>query len=69
MISITQDRATSAQIRDSFRQLANGKSFITEEDMRSGQMRYDEIEYLKANMPRIAEGYDYEGYLRLTFVA
>ena len=69
MISITTDRATSTQIGESFRALANGKPFITEEDMHVGQLRPDEIEYLLSVMPPTSDGqgYDFESYLYSIF--
>jgi Ca2+-binding EF-hand superfamily protein/RNAse (barnase) inhibitor barstar len=68
--SITVDRATPAQISESFRALANGKPFITDEDLRIAHLRVDEMEYLQKTMPRTSDhqGYDFEAYLRTVFV-
>jgi Ca2+-binding EF-hand superfamily protein len=70
MVSITEDRTTPDQIRQSFRAIANGKNHITEVDMCVGQLDAEQVEHLKSVLPKFAGvegGYDYEAYLKQVF--
>jgi Ca2+-binding EF-hand superfamily protein len=51
---------------DAFSQLAGGKDYITEAQLRS-VMDKSEADYLLSKMPKTDEGYDYKAYLNETF--
>jgi Ca2+-binding EF-hand superfamily protein len=67
MVSITEDRVTLDQLRQSFKAIANGRQRVTEQEMRAGQIPADVVEYLKTVVPSNSEGYDYEAYLKNVF--
>jgi len=70
MISITEDRTTPEQLRDSFRAISKGKDHITEMDLRAGQVPPEMVEYLKSTLPPkegVADAYDFEAYLTSVF--
>ena len=70
MVSITEDRTTIDQLIKSFRDIANGKKFITEVDLLQVQIAPEQVEYLKSVMPQSAESeYDFESYLRQAFAS
>lgn len=70
MISITKDEGSPEQLKDSFNVLAGGKDFITENDMKVGQMSAEQIAFLKSVLPPkegIEGGYDYSAYVNGLF--
>lgn len=71
MVSITEDRVTPEQLRESFNEMSGGKNYITEADMRTCQVPEDQIDYLKSVIPASTEqpegGLDYEAYLEKVF--
>jgi Ca2+-binding EF-hand superfamily protein len=70
MIDITKDEGSPEQIRESFNVLAGGKDFITENDMKVGQMSAEQIAFLKSVLPPkagIEGGYDYSDYVNSHF--
>ncbi|KAG1246397.1 hypothetical protein G6F68_014656 [Rhizopus microsporus] len=71
MVSVTEDKSTPDQLRDSFRTLAGDKPFVTEMDLKMSQVPMKMIDYLKETMPKSREneqeGYDYELYVERMF--
>jgi len=70
MVSITADDTSESQIRDSFDTLAGGKDFLTEKDMRVGQLNDQQIQYLTSTLPPkagIEGGYDYRAWLNSSY--
>ena len=70
MVSVTEDRVTADQLRQSFSAICGGKKYITETEMRVGQIPPEQVEYLKQVMPFAAGhdgAYDYEAYLNKVF--
>ena len=70
MVSITEDRTTVEQLLQSYKDIARGKQFITEDDMRAVQIPIEQIEYLKSVMPHFAGspgGFDFTAYLKDVF--
>jgi len=67
MISITEDKTTPEQLREAFKVLAAGKSFVTEIELRSARLPPTIIAYLQQSMPVVDGGYDYTGYLNTVF--
>ncbi|KAG1151928.1 hypothetical protein G6F37_005001 [Rhizopus arrhizus] len=71
MVSVTEDKSTPDQLRDSFRTMAGDKPFVTEMDLKMSQVPMKMIDYLKETMPKSREneqeGYDYELYVERMF--
>ncbi|OBZ87009.1 Alpha-actinin-like protein 1 [Choanephora cucurbitarum] len=70
MVSVTEDKTTPDQLRDSFRTMAGEKPFVTELDLKMSQIPMHMIDYLKKAMPRSSdaeEGYDYEVFVEEMF--
>ncbi|CEJ04689.1 hypothetical protein RMCBS344292_18644 [Rhizopus microsporus] len=70
MVSVTEDKSTPDQIRESFRTMAGDKPYVTELDLKMSQIPMKMIDYLKRTMPNSednAEGYDYELYIEQMF--
>jgi hypothetical protein len=70
MVSITEDKTTPEQLRQSFLVIAGNKKYVTETDMRVGQLTAEQVQYLKTVLPPkegVEGGYDYESYLKSAF--
>ncbi|KAL6046374.1 Alpha-actinin, sarcomeric [Balamuthia mandrillaris] len=70
MVSITEDRASADQLRDSLDIIAGGKDFITESDLRTAQLSSAQVEYLTSVLPRyeaVEGGFDYKTWLAEQF--
>ncbi|CEI86829.1 Putative Actinin-like protein [Rhizopus microsporus] len=70
MVSVTEDKSTPDQIRESFRTMAGDKPYVTELDLKMSQIPMKMIDYLKRTMPNSkdnAKGYDYELYIEQMF--
>jgi Ca2+-binding EF-hand superfamily protein len=70
MTSITVDTVSKDQIAASFDTLSGGKGFVTENDLKVGQVSAEQIEYLLKTLPPkdgIAGGYDYKAWLATQF--
>jgi len=68
MISISRDTDSPQQLKEAFHTLAGGKEYVTEQDMRMGQLTEEQIQFFKASMPPKFDGYDYVSYLQGSFV-
>merc|ERR1711991_185646 len=67
MVEQTKDTDSPDQVLDSFRTLAGGKDFITEQDLRMGQLPEEEIAFLLSAMPETEGGHDYAAYVAEAF--
>jgi len=64
MVEITQDQHTAQQVLDSFYDVAEGKTFVTELDLQRCQVPQPMIDKLKEMMPAHPDGgLDYEEYM------
>jgi Ca2+-binding EF-hand superfamily protein len=64
MISLTEDTVDPAQLSQSFRVVSGEKDFVTEDDMRRGQLSQDQIDFVKSSCPaHAAGGYDFAKWL------
>eukprot|EP01094_Clydonella_sp_ATCC50884_P006559 TRINITY_DN15781_c1_g1_i1.p2 TRINITY_DN15781_c1_g1~~TRINITY_DN15781_c1_g1_i1.p2 ORF type:complete len:637 (-),score=283.53 TRINITY_DN15781_c1_g1_i1:149-2020(-) len=66
MVSITEDTASPEQLRESFKTLADGKEWVTANDLRRGQMSNEQVEYLVGAMPphpEVEGGLDWQKFL------
>jgi len=59
MKSVTEDAVTQEQFAEQMGIVAGGKDFVTENDMIKAGMTPDQIEYVKTNMPKKHDGYDF----------
>ncbi|KAI3630337.1 hypothetical protein MIR68_011772 [Amoeboaphelidium protococcarum] len=74
MVSITEDRTSVEQLRQSFQSISKSNNgVVTEQQMRQGQVPAEQIDYLKTVMPKAQNGaedaYDYEAYLSNVFAS
>jgi Ca2+-binding EF-hand superfamily protein len=67
MIDRASDKDTEAAILDSWRVIANDKDYVTEQDMNMASMPTEKVAYLKANMPKQHDGYDYKAWTKISF--
>lgn len=71
LVEITEDQTSPAQLRDSFRGIAQDKPFVTELDLRLAQLPQSSIDYLRQAMPPAQNdgepAYDYEAWLDEVF--
>ncbi|KAI8374666.1 calponin homology domain-containing protein [Radiomyces spectabilis] len=70
MVSITEDKSTPEQLRDSFRTIAGEKPYVTELDLKMCLVPVPVIDYLKHEMPQAREdnnGFDYNSYVSQVF--
>lgn len=68
MVEETEDQNSAGQVFQSFREVADGKKYVTEVDLRHSLIPDSMIEDLVKNMPSITlengrNGYDYEKYM------
>jgi hypothetical protein len=66
MVSVTEDKTTPDQLRQSFKVVASDKPFVTELDLKRSLLSTNAISYLTETMPPregVADGYDYGKYL------
>jgi Ca2+-binding EF-hand superfamily protein len=64
MSSLASDDISPALVEDSFGSVADGKQWITEEDMRRACIPEEDIEFLKSDMPKNEQGgYDYKSWI------
>ncbi|KAL7269350.1 alpha-actinin [Rhizina undulata] len=67
MVDVTEDQNSAEQVFQSFREVADGKPYVTEMDLRHSLIPDQMIEQLVATMPKVSvegsEGYDYERYM------
>jgi len=67
MVSRTADTDTSEQLLQSFKEIANDKEFITEDDLKRA-MEPAKVEFLVQHMPKhAAGGYDYKTWVTHQF--
>jgi hypothetical protein len=70
MISITEDKTTPDQLLESFEIMAGEKGYVTETDLRTGQVPPEQVDYLKTVLPPfegVENAYDYKAYLGRAF--
>ena len=67
MVSITEDRVTLDQLRQSFKAMAGGRRVVQEVELRQGMVPAEQVDYLVSVMPQVDGGYDYEAYLSTAF--
>jgi Ca2+-binding EF-hand superfamily protein len=70
MTSVTVDSVNRDQIQSSFDTLSGGKGFVTENDLKVGQVSAEQIAYLLQTLPphpTVAGGYDYKAWLATQF--
>ncbi|SAM03934.1 hypothetical protein [Absidia glauca] len=72
MVSVTEDKSTPEQIRDSFRTIAGDKPYVTELDLRMCLVPDDIVDHLKIDMPRSSydghqEAMEYHQYIDTMF--
>jgi Ca2+-binding EF-hand superfamily protein len=70
MVSITEDKTTPEQLRQSFLVISQNKDHVTETDLRTGQLPPEQIEYLKRVLPKFEskpDAYDFQCYLAQMF--
>jgi len=63
----TTDKLDVGQIKDSFASIANGKPYVTEDELRTAGIDPETIEYIQQHFDRTENGYDFGGYLNRTF--
>jgi len=51
------------QLQEIFSTISGGKDIITEMDMQKAGMTAEQIEYVKANLPKKGDGYDYAAWI------
>jgi len=61
------DRVNAGQLNDSFSSLANGRSFVTVDDLRKAALNQEAIEYITLNFEPLEGGYDYGKFLNNSF--
>ncbi|EEB09417.2 alpha-actinin [Schizosaccharomyces japonicus yFS275] len=59
-----EDRDSARQVIYAFCDVADGKSFVTEEDLKNSQVRPDIIKFLETTIDKCPEGYDYLKWIR-----
>ncbi|KAI8341476.1 calponin homology domain-containing protein [Chlamydoabsidia padenii] len=69
MVSVTEDKSTPEQIRDSFRTIAGDKPYVTELDLRMCLVPDDIVDHLKIDMPRSSyeDAMEYNQYIDTMF--
>ncbi|CAG8579286.1 13577_t:CDS:2, partial [Racocetra persica] len=67
MVSVTEDKTSPDQLRQSFKVVAGDKPFVTELDLRRSLLPENVLSYLKEAMPPLESGYDYSKYLDQVF--
>lgn len=67
MVGITEDRASSDQVRESFHAIAGDKPYVTELDLQQLSLHPAVVNHLQSTMPRHKDGYDYRAYLDNVF--
>lgn len=71
MVSVTEDKFSPAQLKQSFLIISNQKEFVTETDLVQSQLPPDQVHYLKSVLPK-KEGrdneYDFGKYLNNVFL-
>ncbi|ORZ22264.1 calponin homology domain-containing protein [Absidia repens] len=72
MVSVTEDKSTPEQIRDSFRTIAGDKPYVTELELKMCLVPDDIVDYLKHDMPRSShaehqDALDYDQYISTLF--
>jgi len=68
MISLLEDTDDAAQIKQSFKILANDRPLITSSDLRVPPLQNAEIEYLTTRMKGADQSYNYNAYTDNVFV-
>ena len=68
MVEETEDQNSAGQVYQSFREVADGKQYVTEVDLRHSLIPDSMIEDLVRTMPTVTldngrQGYDYEKYM------
>lgn len=65
MVEVTEDQHTAEQVYQSFEDIANGKSYVTELDFKNSLIPDSVIDQLKETMPTApdSEGFDYVEYM------
>jgi len=62
-----KDKDSKDEILNSFKELANGKDFVSEEDLRKA-MPTDKVNYLLSKMPKYSGGgYDYKAWVEQAY--
>jgi len=63
----TIDRVNVGQLNDSFSSLANGRPFVTVDDLRKAALDQEAIEYITLNFEPMEGGFDYGKFLNNSF--
>jgi len=66
MSSVVKEGTGYEDIVESFSEIAGGKDFITEAQLKSN-LEADEAEFLIQNMPKVSGGFDYKAYAKKTY--
>jgi len=66
MSSVVKEGTGYEDIIESFSEIAGGKDFITESQLKSN-LEAEEAEFLIKNMPKISGGFDYKQYAKNTY--
>jgi len=66
MSSVVKEGTCYEDILESFAEIAGGKDFITESQLKSN-LEAEEAEFLIANMPKVSGGFDYKAYAKKTY--
>ncbi|KAJ3276250.1 hypothetical protein HDV01_005698 [Terramyces sp. JEL0728] len=61
--SLEEDKLTQDHLFVAFKALAGDKDFVTEADFYRGGLTPQVVEYLKTQLPKKAEGYDYSSFI------
>jgi hypothetical protein len=65
---LEEDKVDPENINLSFETLAGDKQFVTEADMYRGGLSATLVEYLKTQLPKKEEGYDYKSFISHIFI-
>ncbi|RUP22568.1 hypothetical protein BC936DRAFT_139078 [Jimgerdemannia flammicorona] len=71
MVSVTEDKTTPDQLRQSFKTVASDKAWVTELDLKMCLVPVPIISYLKQSMPKSQhspDGYNYSAYVDQVFM-
>jgi len=66
MSSVVKEGTGYEDIVESFSEIAGGKDFITEAQLRSN-LEAEEADFLIQNMPKVSGGFDYKAYAKKTY--
>ena len=67
MLARLTDNDTEDAIVESWKVIAGDKEWVTEHDMMAAGMEEEKINYLKENMPKKEDGYDYVAWTKTAY--